>query len=105
MSHGVSHVFRLSGNGQFKSTSFPREYVTEMRCTVDSSRLYPRRLRFPAPLFSLGGGLSHREAVLNQQPHSSRRCGEKLVFAVADAALRFWSREDPCANVGLLQQQ
>ncbi|KAK2828422.1 hypothetical protein Q5P01_019456 [Channa striata] len=102
-----------------------------MRCAVDSSRLSPRRLRFPAPLFSLGGGLSQREAVLNQQPHSSvgtptrarrspnpfsqeileSRLGafnlhRKFVFSVADAALRwFWSRDDPCASVGLVQQQ
>lgn len=79
-----------------------------MSQTVVHSHHTPRRLCFPAPLFSLAGGLSQREAVLTQQTHtavgdtdsSEKRPGnelrlsgspdrarqEKLLLSVADAA-------------------
>lgn len=39
-----------------------------MSQTVAASHHTPRRLCFPAPLFSLAGGLSQREAVLTSRP-------------------------------------
>lgn len=67
----VSHIDWLINEDQFKSPYFQMGVVTELGSAVVYAHHTPRRLCFPAPLFSLAGGLSHREAVLTQRIHTT----------------------------------
>lgn len=72
----VSHVCWLTGFGQFKFPYFLTDNVTEIDKAVVCAHRTPRRLCFPAPLFSLAGGLSQKEAVLTQGTQSTVRNSE-----------------------------